>query len=176
MAGVVYNVQPQPPVEEDTRWFSAGAVTFGVEYREVDPAALAETYGDDATAMAEIEANSPEGGFVDAGVSIHVKGTADSHEYVRFDIFDGEPHYHYVRPSGDHNNVVEYDAVAHGDMLDFAIGRLRTRLAEMLTHAGGESVAAELDPVVQSPVIDDVEQLARRARSGAGRSASPEQG
>lgn len=164
MVGVVYNVQPQPPVEADTRWFPAGAVTIGVEYRVVDPDALAETYGDDAEAMTEIEENSPEGGFVDSGVSIHVRGTADGHEYLRFDCFEGEPHYHYVRPTGDHNNVVEFDAAAHGDMLDFTVDRLRTRMAEMLMHAGGDAVATQLDAAVQEPAIDAVEQLARSAR------------
>ena len=120
MPGVVYNVQPQPPVEENTRWFEAGAVTIGVEYRELDPANLVATYAGNAADMAEIEENSPEGGFADEGVSLHVRGTEDGHEYVRFDVFDGEPHYHYVRPTGDHNNVVPFDAVADGDMLPWA--------------------------------------------------------
>jgi hypothetical protein len=160
MTGVVYNVQPQPPVAEDTRWYPAGVVTFGVEYRVVDPEALAATYGDDAAAMAEIIEKSPEGGFSDTGVSIHVNGTADGHEYLRFDVFDGEPHYHYVWPSGDHNNVVPFDPVAHGDMLPFAIGCLRERLGEMLRHAHGADVAAALDPSVQGPVIDEVEAAA----------------
>jgi hypothetical protein len=163
MAGVIYNVQPQPPVEEDTRWYAAGAVTFGVEYRVVDPEALAATYGDDAAAMAEIIEKSPEGGFADTGVSIHVKGTDDGHEYLRFDVFEGEPHYHYVRPSGDHNNVVPFDAVAHGDMLPFAVGCLRERLGEMLRHAEGDEVADGLDPAVQGPVIDEVEAAALAA-------------
>jgi hypothetical protein len=160
VVGVVYNVQPQPPVAEDTRWYPAGAVTFGVEYRVVDPDALAATYGDDAAAMAEIVENSPAGGFSDTGVSIHVNGTDDGHEYLRFDVFDGEPHYHYVRPSGDHNNVVPFDPVADGDMLPFAIGCLRSRLGEMLRHAEGGQVADALDPAVQGPVIDEVEAAA----------------
>jgi len=160
VTGVVYNVQPQPPVAEDTTWYPAGAVTFGVEYRVVDPAALAATYGDDAVAMAEIVEKSPAGGFSDTGVSIHVNGTADGHEYLRFDVFDGEPHYHYVWPSGDHNNVVPFDPVAHGGMLPFAIGCLRSRLGEMLRHAQGAAVADALDPAVQGPVIDEVEAAA----------------
>jgi hypothetical protein len=163
MAGVIYNVQPQPPVQEDTRWYPAGAVTFGVEYRVVDPEALAATYGDDAEAMAEIVEKSPEGGFADTGVSIHVNATADGHEYLRFDVFEGEPHYHYVRPSGDHNNVVPFDAVANGDMLPFAIRCLRERLGEMLRHAEGDPVADALDPAVQGPVIDQVEAAALAA-------------
>ncbi len=165
MIGIVYEVQPQPPEPADTTWHAAGAVTLGVEYRNVDPASLAATYGGDAAAMAEIEANSPEGGFSDCGVSIHVSGTDDGHEYLRFDVFDDDPHYHYVWPEGGHNNVVPFDRVAQGDMLDFAIGCLRARLDPMLREAHGASVADALDPDVQAPVIDRVEDLARRART-----------
>ena len=164
--GVVYQVQPQPPEPEHTRWFPAGAVTFGVEHRDVDPAGLAATYADDPAAMAEIEEKSPEGGFYDSGVSLHVNGTDDGHEYLRFDLFEGEPHYHYVRPSGDHNHVVPIDPVAHGDLLTFAVGCLRERLEPMLRHAGGDAVADALDPGVQGPVIDEVEALARRLAAG----------
>ena len=75
---------------------TAGAVTFGVEYRDVDPASLAATYEGNAAQLAELEERSPDGGFSDEGVSIHVCGTDDGHEYVRFDVFDDEPHYHYI--------------------------------------------------------------------------------
>jgi len=164
MPGIVYNVQPQPPVEADTRWIEAGALTFGVEYRDVDPASLAATYGTDDAAMDEIEEHSPEGGFVDQGVSIHVRGTDDGHEYLRFDVFDAEPHYHYVRPTGDHNNVVEHDVVANGDMLRWAIERLRSHLTEMLTEAGGAELARHVDPALVAPVIDEVAAMAEQAR------------
>ena len=43
MVGKVYGIPPQPPVEENTRTFRAGAVTFGVEYRDLDPEGLEET-------------------------------------------------------------------------------------------------------------------------------------
>jgi hypothetical protein len=164
MPGVVYNVQPQPPVEENTRWFPAGVVTIGVEYRELDPESLAATYGGNAADMAEIEANSPEGGFADEGVSLHVRGTDDGHEYVRFDVFDGEPHYHYVRPTGDHNNVVPFDAVADGEMLPWALGRLRHRLGEMLSEAGGAALAPRLDGALVGRALDEVAALAEQAQ------------
>ena len=162
--GVVYTVQPQPPDPDDTRWFAAGAVTFGVEYRHVDPESLSATYGDDPGAMAEIAAKSPEEGFFDSGVSIHVCGTEDGHEYLRFDCFDGDPHYHYVAPTGDRNHVVPYDAAALGDVLAWAVDRCRTRLGEMLTNAGGARVAAQLDPAATGPVLDVVEAVATKAR------------
>lgn len=162
MLGTVYEVQPQPPDPGDTTWYPAGVVTLGVEYRNVDPDSLAATYGGDAAAMAEIETHSPEGGFSDRGLSLHVKGSADGHEYLRFDIFDDDPHYHYVWPEGAHNHVVPYDRVASGDMLDFALHCLRHRLGPMLREAHGTEVADALDPRIQHPVIDEVEDVARR--------------
>ena len=129
----------QPPVAEHTRYFDAAAVRIGVEYRYVDPASLTETYAGNAAHLAELEERSPDGGFSDEGVSIHVCGD-DGHEYVRFDVFDEEPHYHYVHktPADGEiiNNVIAYDAVALGDMLDWAIERLRTRLPDMLRARG----------------------------------------
>ena len=37
--GTVYGIPPQPPDENSTTWFPAGALTIGVEYRDVDPEA-----------------------------------------------------------------------------------------------------------------------------------------
>ena len=62
--------------------------------------------------VAEIEEHSPEGGFTDEGISVHVVSVADDHEYLRFDMFEQEPHYHYIHRSGEVNNVVEFDRVA----------------------------------------------------------------
>jgi len=95
MIGKVYGIPPQPHVEEDTRLVPAGAVTFGVEYRDLDPEMLRATYAGNEAQLAELEEKSPEGGFYDEGVSIHVFDAEDMHEYVRFDVFAGEPHYHY---------------------------------------------------------------------------------
>ena len=167
MIGEVYNMPPQPPDAEHTRYFDAGAVRIGVEYRDVDPESLTATYAGNAAHLAELEERSPAGGFSDEGVSIHVCGD-DGHEYVRFDVFDDEPHYHYVHqpsPEGDIvNNVIAYDVVAHGDMLEWAIERLRTRLPDMLRAAGGDDVAARLDEARVGRAVDEVEILARRAR------------
>ena len=35
--GVIYNMAPQPPSDKDTTWFSAGALSIGVEFRDVNP-------------------------------------------------------------------------------------------------------------------------------------------
>jgi hypothetical protein len=177
MVGQVFNMPPQPPVLEHTRTVSAGVITFGVEYRDVEPESLTETYAANADHLAELEARSPEGGFSDEGVSIHVCATDDGHEYVRFDIFEEEPHYHYIHntpPDAEIvNNVIAFDAVAHGDMLPWAIERLRTRLPAMLTAAGGERLAARLDPALVDPAIDEVDAMARRARDAFRAASSP---
>jgi hypothetical protein len=164
VVGTVYQVQPQPPDPANTRWFPAGAVTFGVEYRDVDPDGLEATYGDDPQAWAEIVENSPDGGFADTGVSLHVTGTEDGHEYLRFDLFDEDPHYHYVWPEGDHNQVVPFDTVALGDVFVFAFACLRERLDTMLRHAHGDEVADSLVGEVQAPIIELVEAVALGAR------------
>ena len=171
MIGKVYGIPPQPPVAENTRTLAAGAVVFGVEYRDVDPASLRATYAGNADQLAELEARSPEGGFSDEGVSIHVFGAVDGWEYLRFDVFDDEPHYHYVHRTTDGsvvNQVVDFDVTAHGDFLDWTIERLRTRLAEMLCAAGGDAVARDLDAGVTAAAVDEVERLARAARVSRG--------
>jgi len=168
MIGKVYNIPPQPPVEADTHYLAAGAITFGVEYRELDPESLAATYAGNADHLAELEERSPSGGFSDEGVSIHVCGTEDGHEYVRFDVFDDEPHYHYIhRPGADGeivNNVIDFDRRAQGEMLPWAIERLRTRLPDMLVEAGGDHLVSQLDAGLLDRVIGEVQSMAERAQ------------
>ena len=163
--GKVYNIPPQPPVEENTRWFPAGNLVIGVEYRDVDPDGLVATYGSDPAMLAELLERSPEGGFFDEGVSIHVKGAADDHEYLRFDIFDGEPHYHYNHAGPEPiNHVVDFDVVAEGEMLDWALSRLETRLGAMLDEAGGTALVDGLDLVAVRETVAVAGALAREAQ------------
>ena len=170
--GTVYGIPPQPHVPEHTTVFPAGVVTFGVEYRDLDPESLRATYAGDAAQLAELEERSPDGGFSDQGVTIHVWDAADGHLYVRFDCFDDEPHYHYnhrVVEGGDIiNNVVDFDVAAHGAMLPWAIACVRTRLPEMLEHAGAGDLAARLDPEVVGRAVD---ALGARATQLSGFSA-----
>ena len=161
MIGKVYAMSPQPPVEEDTTYFPAGNITLGIEYRSLDPESLVETYKNDPAQLAELLDKSPEGGFSDEGLSLHVYGTEDQHLYVRFDVFAGEPHYHYNHPGPDIvNNVIDFDVVAHGDMLPWAFGCLRHRLPEMLTEAGGDALVDGLDRDAINRVVDQLEGIA----------------
>ncbi len=160
--GIVYEIPPEPPHPE-CRWFAAGAVKLGVEYRNVEPEALRRLYAGNVEQLAEFERHSSAGGFTDAGVSIHGVGAADGHESLRFDAFDDDPHYHYIRPSGDHNHWVPFDSVADGDVLAFALRSLRERLAPMLVEAGGAAVAAKLEPALLHRAIDELERVAQGA-------------
>ena len=100
-------------------------------------------------------ARSPEGGFTDEGVSLHVAGT------------DGRPRVRALRrlrrraplplqpPAVAEivNNVIDFDTVAHGDMLPWALERIRTRLPEMLAEAGGAHLVPHLDPGTVDAVV-----------------------
>ena len=164
--GVVYNIPPEPPKEANTKWFPAGAITIGLEYRDLDPESLHDLYKDNPEHLKEMLEKAPEGGFTDEGVSIHVRGTTDGHEYLRFDVFDGEPHYHYVFNSPETiNNVVVFDTLAHGDMMPFAFHCLRHRLAEMLPRALGGDLVDQLDETLINKVVDEVQVLAVKAQA-----------
>lgn len=167
MIGKVYAIPPQPHAPGNTRLVPAGAVTFGVEYRDLDPEMLRATYADNPAHLAELEEKSPEGGFTDEGVSIHVFDAEDGHEYVRFDVFEGEPHYHYnhkVEPGGEVvNNIIDFDVVAHGEMLPWVLAALRTRLPALLENAGGGHLVPLLDQTAVDAAVDQVATLAEEA-------------
>jgi hypothetical protein len=164
MIGKVYGIPPQPPVEEHHQLFDAGALRFGVEHRDLDPASLIETYQDNPAYLAELLERSPAGGFSDSGVTVHVFDAADGREFLRFDVFDDEPHYHYIHRTDDEsvvNQVIDFDVVAHGPMLDWTFTTLRGRLPDMLQAAGGAELAARVDATVVARALDDVERATR---------------
>ena len=96
------------------------------------------------------------------GLSLHVFGTDDGHEYLRFDCFDDAPHYHYIDPPTSRNVVHDYDAVANGPIVEWAFEALRTRLREMLTHAGASALASAVDMSSVAALMPEVEAEARR--------------
>lgn len=159
MTITVYNVMPIPPDEAATHFVDAGALRIGVEYRFLDVAGLEEAYeGDDA---AEIAAATPAG-LEDEGISIHVFGD-DGREYLRFDMFDGGPHYHYIAHEKGENVIVDYDRVAFGEMLPWTLGVLRERLQPMLERAGATELAARVDVESVAARLPEVEKLVEAA-------------
>ena len=163
MTGTVYTVPPIPPDEEHTTWVEAGAIRIGVEYRLLDDAELAANY--EGEQMDEIQDALDGAAVQDNGVSLHVAGADDGHEYLRFDLFDQEPHYHYIDRSGEEQTIVDYDRVALGPMLPWALGRIRTRLVPMLERAGGAALVPELDTGRIESALVEVEKLAREAEA-----------
>ncbi len=163
MPGTVYTVPPIPPDPEHTTYVDGGALRFGVEYRLLDDAGLAANY--EGEAMEEIQANIKTDSVEDNGVSVHVVGAEDGHEYLRFDCFEREPHYHYIEPSGKRQTILDYDRAALGEMLPWALRQLRTRLAPMLEYAGGGALVGGIDAARVETALREVEKLAREAEA-----------
>jgi hypothetical protein len=163
MTGTEYTVPPIPPDPEHTTWIPAGALSIGVECRLLDEAELAANY--EGEQMEEIRAALRDSTVQDGGVSIHVAGAEDGHEYLRFDLFERDPHYHYIEPSGKRQTIVQYDRVAMGDMLAWALGRLRQRLPQMLERAGGAALVEKLDGALLEAGLARVEELARKGQA-----------
>ncbi len=96
----------------------------------------------------------------DGGPTVRVMGSGDDHEYLRFDMFRANAHYHY-EPPGAAERIVGIDTVAVGDSVDWVIERLRARLTPMLTEAGGQVLANDLDGATVEQAVDEVEKLVR---------------
>ncbi len=159
-----YDKMPIPPVEAHTAFFTAGAIRIGVEYRMLTPeiaeaqrAHLQVATGTDDVVVEEL---------ADCGVSLHVFGRigAMEREYLRFDCFDEDPHYHYVNWDASTNEVLHLDPVAQGDSLQWALLTIATRLPHLLRRAGAAEVAGKVDPVLISAVLPRVAEAAYRAR------------
>jgi hypothetical protein len=164
--GTRYFIQPIAPVERNTVRVPAGALTFGLEMRELNPAIVSGFYSDrpDEPAVRALVEENRE--LEDSGPSIHVFGTDDGLEYLRFDCFVHGPHYHYVHPHQEYQVVNAMDPVAFGDPFEWAVGRLRSRLAEMLRESGGEQLADSLDPAAVDTALERLAELRAAAAEG----------
>ena len=149
---------PVAHVPEATTFIEAGPITFGIEPRVFDPVAEAAKL-----TAEEIAAAGPDALFhsdkVDSGVCVHVFGTDGLAEYLRFDCFDDEPHYHYIVP-GKGNMLVHFDRVANGPMLEWTMRTLRSQLPEMLMQLGAEKLAQSLQPEELKRALDEVQRVA----------------
>jgi hypothetical protein len=160
-----YDLMPLPPVAARTLWFEAGPLAIGVEYRLLDDAIAAAAEKQAAVGSAG-SAAAASTGLDDRGVSLHVCGVEGGErlEYLRFDCFQEDPHYHYVSWRTRMNHMLHLDPVAEGDALVWALERIRTRLPEMLARAGAEDLAARLDARALEAVLPKVAEAAFRAR------------
>jgi hypothetical protein len=157
--GTRYAIEPIAPVEEAMVRIPAGVITFGLEGRELNPAVLGDFYRGRPEESQVKQLSERNGELEDGGPSIHVFGTDDGLEYLRFDCFDKGPHYHYVHPREDFMEIHQMDTAAIGEPFAWSTGRLRERLAPMLEEAGGGDLVAALDAALVSAALDEVERL-----------------
>jgi hypothetical protein len=156
LVGSRVDLPPIPPEAECTEYVTAGPVVLGLERRRLDPGVLDRTRTDEQKAY--IDANiAAVAGFDDQGLSIHVFDAQTNFEYLRFDMFDNEPHYHYLWP--DHVLVIPWDEAAHGEMWDWTLRSIATRLPEMLRYADAPELADRVD---MDEVRRAVDELGRR--------------
>jgi hypothetical protein len=59
-----------------------------------------------------------------------------------------------------------YDPYSCGDMFEWAVGCLRTRLPEMLRYAGADALAESVDDRALEAVIPDIVRFARDTLAG----------
>jgi hypothetical protein len=170
--GQRYPILPIPHIPEQTELIPAGVLVIGVGHRVLDEA-TATAYldevgyrrtGDDGTERRY------EG--VDGGVCLHVFGPRsgtdldaadDLVEYVRFDCFDAEPHYHYVYNAERAQDRVFLDPTLEGDPMAWALERLRTRMPDVLRKVGAADVAERVDPAAVEAAIPAVVAAVERA-------------
>ena len=111
--GTRYTQLPIPMVAADCIPVDAGAVQLVVESRRLTNEILEATYNGAVEAVVQ---------FDDYGATLHVCGTADGLEHLRFDCFENEPHYHYIEQAAGANTVVRIDELAVGDPVEFSLG------------------------------------------------------
>jgi hypothetical protein len=154
-----YEQLPIPMVTEHCIPVDAGAVQLVVESRRLTNEILRDTYG---------RAAEPDISFDDFGATLHVCGTGDGLEYLRFDCFENEPHYHYIEPAAGANTVVRIDELAVGDPIEFTLACVERQLPEMLRNCGddgaglADAVAGQSDQV--QVAMTEVRALMTKAR------------
>jgi hypothetical protein len=166
-----YDQLPIPMIAEHCIPVDAGAVQLVVESRTLTNEILASTF------HGIVDAEIP---FDDFGATLHVCGTADGLEHLRFDCFEDEPHYHYIEQASGANTVVRIDELAVGDPIEFSLACVEHHLPEMLRNCGVADLADEVAGHQHkvSAAVAEVRDLMLEACSPAGHASvrSPEQG
>jgi len=159
--GTRRDVLPIPPVKENTEFIRAGNITIAVEYRILTDVILNDAYRDNPEGAEVIAKTRRSETLDDEGVSIHVQDN-EGNEYLRFDCFSQDPHYHYIQPDEKYNVLVPFDFVACGDMIDWVVERLRSRLELMLAQSGGSKLIEGLEKREIESALPRVLEAARR--------------
>ena len=158
--GTRYDRLPIPMVAAHCVAVDAGYVQLVVESRRLTDEIIAATY--DGAVEARVS-------FDDGGASLHVCGTADGREHLRFDCFEQEPHYHYIDHAAGGNTVVRIDELAVGDPIEFSLSCVEQHLPDMLGNCGVPALADEvkgrMDDVLAA--MPEVRALMLRAQQPA---------
>jgi hypothetical protein len=160
--GNYYDILPIPAIAEHCIGVDAGPLRLVVESRELTNEIL-------NTQLPPGSVHIEEGvSFDDFGASLHVCDAAGL-EYLRFDCFENEPHYHYINNAAGGNLICRIDEVAEGDPIEWTLGRLRDRLPEMLDSCGNGDLAeaARADRPAILAAVDQVGALLEQARTFA---------
>ena len=157
-----YSVMPIPAVAAHEERFEAGAIRIGVEFRLLTDAIVAAAEFEEASGATRGDTT----GLDDRGVALHVYATQDGEEreFLRFDCFQEDPHYHYVSWRDKMNDMIHLDPIADGDPLTWALERIRTRLPQMLERAGAADVAQLVDAGAIEAALPRVTRAAFKAR------------
>jgi hypothetical protein len=153
-----YDRLPIPMVTEHCIPVDAGAVQLVVESRTLTNEIIRDAFHD------AVDAGIP---FDDFGATLHVCGTADGLEHLRFDCFENEPHYHYIEQANGANTVVRIDELAVGDPIEFSLSCVEHHLPDMLRHCGVAGLADEVanqSAKVRAAIVE-VRELMTKARS-----------
>jgi hypothetical protein len=156
-----YDRLPIPMITEHCIPVDAGAVQLVVESRVLTNEIIQDTF---AGAVAADVA------FDDFGATLHVCGTADGLEHLRFDCFENEPHYHYIDQGAVTNTVVRIDELAVGDPVEFSLACVEHHLPDMLRHCGVGDLADEVvgQPERVGAAVAEVRALMVKARQPVG--------
>ena len=159
--GTRYDQLPIPMVTEHCIPVDAGAVQLVVESRTLTNEILERAFPGGVDTQVR---------FDDFGASLHVCGTTDGLEYLRFDCFEHEPHYHYIEQAAGANTVVRIDELAVGDPVDFSLACVEYHLPAMLRHCGVAALADEVAGAADKvhAAVGEVRDLMTKARRPVG--------
>lgn len=136
--GVWSDVMPIPRIEENCIAVEAGPILLVVEGRNLTPEIVAVFRAESSS-----EPQSYDESMNDKGACLHIDGTDDQLEHLRFDCFEKDPHYHYIFQEPRGNIVCRFDEIANGDPISWAVDRVRSRLPEMLEFVGAYELSAK---------------------------------
>jgi hypothetical protein len=174
--GEHYPILPIPWLPEHTELIPAGVLTIGVGHRVLDEA-TAKAYLDEVGFTRADAGDGHERTYHgrDAGVCIHVLGPGrdgELVEYLRFDCFDDEPHYHYVYNDERAQDRVFLDPTLEGDPMEWALDRLRTRMPEVLVKVGARALAEQVDQTAIEAALPEIRRAVDRAHELGAQRAS----